>query len=150
MPQSLSKVYTHVIFSTKNRINLIDDTIEIDLYNYIGGICKDLECNPIQVGGHKNHVHILCLLSRKITQMKLLQEIKQGSSKWVKTIDDRYANFYWQDGYGIFSVCPKRVHTVIEYIKNQPKHHQRMSYKDEYRTFLKKFGVDFNEKYVWD
>jgi len=89
MPQSLSKVYTHIIFSTENRKNLIDDKIETDLYNYIGGICKDMECNPVQVGGLKNHVHILCLLSRKITQMKLLQEIKQGSSNWVKTMDDR-------------------------------------------------------------
>ena len=78
-----------MLFSTKHRKNLIDDTIETDLYNYIGGICKDLECTPVQVGGHKNHGHILCLLSRKIPQMKLLQEIKQGTSKWIKTMDDR-------------------------------------------------------------
>ena len=99
MPQSLSEVYTHIIFSTKHRKNLIDDTIENDLYKTIGGICKDLEWFPVQVGGHKNHIHILCLLSRKITQMKLLQEIKQGSSKWIKTMDDRYANFYWSRKY---------------------------------------------------
>ena len=107
MPQSLSKVYTHIIFSTKHRKNLIDDQIENDLYNYIGGICKDLECNPIQVGGHKNHIHLLCLLSRKIAQMTLVQQTKQGTSIWVKTIDDRYADFYWQDGYGVFSVSPE-------------------------------------------
>ncbi len=150
MPQSLSKVYTHIIFSTKHRKNLIDDQIENDLYNYIGGICKDLECNPIQVGGHKNHIHLLCLLSRKIAQMRLVQEVKQGSSKWVKTMDDRYADFYWQDGYGVFSVSPKRVDTVIEYINNQRIHHQKMSFKDEYRKFLKNCGIDFDERYVWD
>uniref|UniRef100_UPI0030EB765F transposase n=1 Tax=Rhodohalobacter sp. 8-1 TaxID=3131972 RepID=UPI0030EB765F len=98
MPQSLSKVYTHIIFSTKHRKNLINDQIETDLYNYIGGICKDLECSPVQVGGRKNHIHLLCLLSRKIAQMTLIQQVKQGSSKWVKTIDTRYAGFYWQDG----------------------------------------------------
>ena len=150
MPQSLSKVYTHIIFSTKHRKSLIDGTIDHDLYNYIGGICKELECNPLQIGGHKNHVHILCLLSRKVTQMKLLQEVKQGSSKWIKTMDERYANFYWQDGYGIFSVSPKRVDAVIEYIKNQHVHHHKMSFKDEYRRFLEHYGVDYDERYVWD
>jgi len=150
MPQSLSKVYTHIIFSTKHRKTLIDDQIENNLYNYIGGICKDLECNPVQIGGHKNHIHLLCLLSRKIAQMRLVQEIKQGSSKWVKTLGERYSDFYWQDGYGVFSVSPKRVDTVIEYIKHQHVHHQKMSFKDEYRKFLKHYGIDFDERYVWD
>ena len=150
MPQSLSKVYTHITFSTKHRKKLIDDQIENDLYNYIGGICKDLECNPIQVRGHKNHVHILCILSRKIPQMKLLQEVKQGSSKWIKTKGERYANFYWQDGYGIFSVSPRGVNSVIEYIKNQHVHHRKRSFKDEFRMFLENYGVDFDERYVWD
>ncbi len=104
MPQSLSKVYVHIIFSTKNRQNLIDDRIENSLYEYLGGICKGLECNPLKVGGHKNHVHLLCLLSRKVAQMKLLEELKKQSSKWIKTKDQAYSNFYWQDGYGIFSI----------------------------------------------
>ncbi|MDZ7757974.1 IS200/IS605 family transposase [Rhodohalobacter sp.] len=150
MPQSLSKVYTHIIFSTKHRKNLIDDLIENDLYNYVGGICKELECNPVQVGGHKNHIHLLCLLSRKVAQMALVQQIKQGSSKWIKTMGKPYSNFYWQDGYGIFSVSPKHVDTVIEYIKNQHEHHQKITFKDEYRKFLKNYGVDFDERYVWD
>ena len=150
MPQSLSKVYAHIIFSTKHRKNLINNQIESDLYNYIGGICKDLECNPVQVGGHKNHIHILCLLSRKIAQMTLVQQVKQGSSKWIKTIDAEYANFYWQDGYGVFSVSAKRVDNVIEYIKNQHNHHQKMSFKDEYRKFLIEYGIEFDERYVWD
>jgi REP element-mobilizing transposase RayT len=88
MAQSLSKVYVHITFSTKNRQNLIDDSIKDPLFEYLGGICKGLECNPIQIGGHLNHVHILCLLSRKITQMKLLEEVKKQSSKWIKTKGD--------------------------------------------------------------
>jgi len=109
MPQSLSKVYVHIIFSTKNRQNLIDDSIEASLYEYLGGICKGLECNPVKVGGHKNHVHVLCLLSRKVAQMKLLEEIKKQSSKWIKTKGQAYSNFYWQDGYGIFSINPTEI-----------------------------------------
>jgi len=150
MPQSLSKVYTHIIFSTKHRENLIDKRIENDLYNYIGGICKDFECNPVQVGGYKNHIHILCLLSRKIAQMDLIQHVKQGSSKWIKTMDEKYSNFYWQDGYGIFSVSPRSVDKVIEYINKQDIHHKKLSFKEEYRKFLKQYDIDYDERYVWD
>ena len=150
MPQSLSKVYTHIIFSTKHRENLIDERIENDLYNYIGGICKDFECNPVQVGGYKNHIHILCLLSRKIAQMDLIQHVKQGSSKWIKTMDEKYSNFYWQDGYGIFSVSPRSVDKVIEYINKQDIHHKKLSFKEEYRKFLKQYDIDYDERYVWD
>ena len=85
MGQSLVKNYLHIIFSTKNRENLILEEVENELYSYIGGICKNLECNPVQIGGYKNHVHILCLLSKKITLMKLVEEIKSHSSKWIKT-----------------------------------------------------------------
>lgn len=150
MPQSLSKVYVHITFSTKHRQNLIDNTISERLYEYLGGICKGLECNPIKVGGHRNHVHILCLLSRKIAQMKLLEEVKKQSSKWVKTIDKKYNNFYWQDGYGIFSVNPAEIEVVKKYIINQAEHHKHKNFQDEFRAFLKKYNVDFDERYVWD
>jgi len=148
MPQSLSKVYVHITFSTKHRQNLIDNTISERLYEYLGGICKGLECNPIKVGGHRNHVHILCLLSRKIAQMKLLEEVKKQSSKWVKTIDKKYNNFYWQDGYGIFSVNPAEIEVVKKYIINQAEHHKHKNFQDEFRAFLKKYNVDFDERYV--
>lgn len=150
MPQSLSKVYVHITFSTKNRHNIIDDSIENSLYEYLGGICKGLECNPVQIGGHKNHVHILCLLSRKVTQMKLLEEIKKQSSKWIKTKGQAYSNFYWQNGYGIFSVNPKNIDKVIDYIQSQHKHHQQKSFQDEFRAFLNKYKVEYDERYVWD
>ena len=101
MSQSLSKVYTHIIFSTKHRRHLIDESIDTDLFNYLGGVCKALECNPVQVGGYRNHVHILCLLSRKISQKKLLEEIKKRSSKWIKTKDSRYSEFYWSRKSGV-------------------------------------------------
>ncbi|WP_206196607.1 transposase [[Flexibacter] sp. ATCC 35103] len=102
MSQSLSKVYVHLTFSTKGHYPFIDHNIQERLWQYLGGICKGLECNPIQIGGYKDHVHILCLLSKKINQMKLVEEVKKQSSKWIKTIDKNYVKFYWQDGYGIF------------------------------------------------
>ena len=150
MAQSLSKVYVHITFSTKNRQAFIDEHIEASLFEYVGGICKGLECNPVKVGGHMDHIHVLCLLSRKIPQMKLLEEIKKQSSKWVKTKDTVYSNFYWQDGYGIFSVNPSEIDTVVNYITNQEAHHQKLSFQDEFRAFLKKYKVDYDERYVWD
>ena len=149
MSQSLSKVYVHITFSTKNRKLLIDHNIKTQLFEYLGGICKGLECNSIKVGGCNDHIHILCLLSRKIPQMKLLEELKKQSSKWIKTKDPIYADFYWQDGYGIFSVNPTEIEVVIEYINNQAEHHKKITFQDEFRAFLKKYNVDFDERYVW-
>jgi putative transposase len=150
MAQSLSKVYVHITFSTKNRQSLIDDNIKTLLFEYLGGICKGLECNPLRVGGYFDHVHIICLLSRKVPQMKLLEELKKQSSKWIKTKGQVYSNFYWQDGYGIFSVNPSETDVVVNYIINQKEHHKKVSFQDEFRAFLKKYKVDYDEKYVWD
>ena len=150
MPQSLSKVYVHITFSTKNRDELIDDRIKDSLFEYIGGICKKLECNPLKVGGHRDHIHILCLLSRKIAQMTLLEEVKRQSSKWIKTKGEEYKNFYWQNGYGIFSVNPAETDVVVKYIANQEDHHKKKTFQDEFRAFLKKYKVEYEERYVWD
>ena len=150
MSQSLSKVYVHIIFSTKNRQNLIDTRIENSLYEYLGGICKGLECNPVKIGGHKNHIHLLCLLSRKLTQMKLLEELKKQSSKWIKTKGQAYANFYWQNGYGIFSINPAEIDKVVKYIQLQQEHHRHKSFQEEFISFLKKYQVEYDERYIWD
>ena len=150
MPQSLSKVYVHIVFSTKYRLNLITDDVEESLYEYLGGICKGLECNPVKIGGYKNHVHVLCLLSRKVTQRELLEELKKRSSKWIKTKGPQYASFYWQNGYGIFSVNPAEVDRVIRYIENQHEHHSKKDFKKEFRELLTKYNVDYDERYVWD
>ena len=150
MPQSLTKIYIHIVFSTKNRLHTIGQDIKNDLYDYLGGICKQLECNPVRVGGYTNHIHILCILSKKITIIKLIEELKKNSSKWVKTKNNKYLNFYWQDGYSVFSVNPSEIDVVINYINNQEKHHMRISFEDESRSFFKKYNIEYNEKYVWD
>lgn len=150
MSQSLSQIYVHIIFSTKYRIKMIDDTIAPKLYGYLGGICKSLDSVPIKIGGYYDHIHILCKLSKKITVIKLLEEIKKSSSKWIKTKGDKYRTFYWQDGYAIFSVNPKKVDVVVNYITNQKEHHKKRTFQGECRLFFKNYKIDYDERYVWD
>jgi len=150
MPQSLSSVFVHITFATKHRQPLIDDSVKEELWNYIGGICKAHECAPVRIGGHDDHVHICCLLSKKITQIKLLEEIKRESSKWMKTKGDRYNDFYWQDGYGIFSVNPSEIRKVVAYIDGQREHHENKTFQAELLAFLEKYGVKYDERYLWD
>lgn len=150
MPQSLSYNYIHLIFSTKNREHSIHPDIEQRLYEYMAGICKNLESTAIQIGGYTDHIHILFLLSKKITLIKFVEEVKKSSSKWIKTEGSEYANFYWQGGYGAFSVNPKQVEIVKEYILNQKEHHSKKNFQQEYLKFLKDYDVDYDERYVWD
>lgn len=150
MGQSLNKIYIHLVFSTKNRKPLISKEIQDDLFSYLGGICKNLECNPIQVGGYRDHVHILCLLSKKIALMNLIEKIKSNSSKWMKTKGEQFTDFYWQNGYGVFSVNPTEIEIVQQYILNQEEHHKKISFQDEFLKFLKKYKVEYDKKYVWD
>jgi putative transposase len=150
MGQSFVKNYLHIVFSTKHRQHLIHKPVNEELYNYLGGICRDLECYPVVVGGHTDHVHILCMLSKKIALMKLLEQVKSHSSKWMKTKSPTLSDFYWQDGYGAFSVNPYQIDVVKNYIENQEEHHQKKTFQNEYRGFLKKYNVEYDEKYVWD
>ena len=150
MGQSLVKNYIHLVFSTKHREALIYPPVEAELHSYLGGTCNELDCQVLKVGGYTNHVHILCMLSKKIALMKLMELVKSHSSKWIKSKGASYANFYWQDGYGAFSVNPTEVDTVIAYIANQHEHHHNKSFEDEYRAFLHKYKVEYDEQYVWD
>ena len=149
MSQSLVKNYIHIVFSTKYRLPLIHAPVNEELYAYLGGICINLECQPLKIGGFTDHVHLLCMLSKKIALMKLVEEVKCHSSKWIKTMGQGYENFYWQNGYGAFSVNPAEVDVVIRYIANQESHHQKTGFKNEFRGFLKKYKVEYDERYVW-
>ncbi len=150
MGQSLVKNYLHIIYSTKNRQPFIAPPIETELNSYLGGICNKNECQALKVGGYVDHVHILCMLSKKITLVNFIEHLKVHSSKWMKTKGEEFRNFYWQDGYGAFSVNPTQIGTVIKYIANQHEHHRKKTYQDEYRGFLKKYKVEYDERYVWD
>ena len=129
---------------------MIDDEIESQLFDYLGGVCKRLGCNPLRVGGYKNHVHILCQLSKKITQARLLEEVKKQSSKWIKTKGSQYKDFYWQGGYGIFSVNPERLDSLVKYINNQRVHHSKKSFKEELIDHFTKYNMEYDERYIWE
>ena len=150
MGQSLVQNYVHIVFSTKYRQELIFPPVESELHAYLGSICNAHDCQSIKVGGYTDHVHILCKLSKKIALMKLLEEVKSHSSKWIKKKGEGYHNFYWQDGYGAFSVSPSQVDRVKAYIGNQHTHHRKKSFKNEFRKFLNDNDVDYDERYVWD
>jgi putative transposase len=150
MGQSLVNNYLHIVFSTKHRAPLIDSFIENDLYSYMFGICKKLECDALIIGGYVDHVHILCRLSKKIALMKLLEELKGHSSKYIKTRGAAYANFYWQDGYGAFSVAASALDKIFAYIANQKQHHTKATFQNEYRGILIKCNAVYDERYVWD
>ena len=150
MGQSLVKNYIHIVFSTKHRRPLIHPPVEEELHKYLAGICKKLECSPLIVGGYTDHIHILCLLSKKIALMKLVEEIKSHSSKWIKSKGPEYTTFYWQDGYAAFSVNPKGVERVTTYIKNQKEHHCKKTFQNELRGILEKYQMEYDERYVWE
>jgi putative transposase len=150
MGQSLAKNYIHIVFSTKYRQPIIYKSLWDELYAYLGGVCVGLECYPVQIGGYLDHVHVLCILSKKVALMHLVADLKASSSKWIKTKDARLKNFYWQDGYGAFSVNPAQVDIVQTYILNQEEHHKHKDFKLEYRYYLKKYQVEYDEQYVWD
>ena len=150
MAQSLSNVLLHIVFSTKHREPWLDTEIEDELKKYIGGICRDIGCQALKIGCADDHIHIACSLSRTTTIAKLIEEIKTGSSKWMKSQDPHFANFAWQNGYGAFSIGQSQLNDLKRYVANQREHHQRMTFQDEFRQLLTKYGVEFDERYVWD
>ena len=151
MPQSLAKVLLHIVFSTKNRYPfLADKNIRNEMHAYLGGTCNEEECPVLIVGGTADHVHVLCALSRNLSTAKVVGDIKRGSSKWIKTKGRMPTKFAWQNGYGVFSVGQSDVKRVRQYIEGQEDHHRKKTFQDEYRSFLKEYGVNYDEKYVWD
>jgi REP element-mobilizing transposase RayT len=150
MPQSLSNILLHLVFTTKNRAPLILPELESELYAYIAAIHRNMACPLLKIGGTENHLHILCRLERVVTVSNLLEEIKKSSSKWIKGKEERLADFAWQAGYGAFSIGMSNVEALEKYIARQKTHHREVSFQDEYRTLLKKYRVEWDEKYVWD
>ncbi len=150
MSQSLTKIYVHIIFHTKKNGSSIRIMESDKLYAYISGIIKRNECVPLLINGVSDHVHILCILSKNISIAKLIQIIKQNSSRWLRSQDNYYHNFEWQGGYAAFSVSPSALNKTKEYIRNQRIHHKKRSFQQEYVLFLQKYGIDYDEKYLWN
>jgi REP element-mobilizing transposase RayT len=150
MSQSLSKLYVHIIFHTKfNKGIEIGKDVATVLYAYIGALIKDCDSIPILINGVSDHIHILCVLSKNIALADFLQKIKTNSSRWMKTQGEKYKDFTWQGGYGGFSVSPSLHDKTKRYIENQEEHHKKMTFQEEYLMFLKEYGIEYNEQYLW-
>ena len=148
MPQSLANILIHAIWSTKDRRAVISDEVRDGLHGYMAGILKNLESPALIINSVADHVHVLCQLSRNVAVCKLIEEVKKGSSKWMK--DSGVGEFAWQSGYGVFSVSQSNVDAVLKYIQGQPEHYQKRDFKDEFREFCNKYNVTLDERYVWD
>lgn len=149
MSQTLVSLLVHIVFSTKNRADLITPDVEPDLFAYISGVFKHHESRCLSVGGTANHVHLLVSLSKNVALSHVMGELKKSSSKWMKTKGTKFRGFGWQDGYGAFSIGESNVEALKTYIARQKEHHRARTYESEMLTLLKKYGVKYDEEYLW-
>ena len=150
MPQSFGAIYLHTIFSTKNREPTILDPWHEELFNVLGGQVNNHGCQSLIVGGVADHVHLLFRLSRTSSIADVMLEVKKQSSSWVNQQKATRGDFHWQSGYGAFSVSSTNIEVVREYIPKQPEHHEKQTFQDEYREWLRRYGIEWDERYVWD
>jgi REP element-mobilizing transposase RayT len=150
MSQSLSKIYVHLVFSTKNRERCIPREMNHDLHSYMGGTLHGVGCVPIEINSEPDHVHALFLLSRTMSLSETIGTLKTSSNDWLRGRAPQMAQFHWQAGYGAFSVSQSGAEEVRHYIRNQQDHHKHVSFQDEYRAFLRRYEIEYDERYVWD
>ena len=153
MSQSLSQIWVHIIFSTRDRYPFFKElSLQKRVHDYLKVTCQKQQCNPISVGGTEDHIHLLAKLHKNISLSKFVEEIKTASSKWIKTLansKNELDRFYWQSGYGAFSVSQFQMERVNSYINNQHQHHQKQIFQDELKDFLVRYGIQYDEKYLW-
>ena len=150
MPQSLARLHIHLVFSTKNRERIITDDVRSPLHAYMATVLQNLGCAPVLINSVEDHAHLLFDLARTVSISQVVEEVKKSSSKWIKTQGQEFAGFAWQAGYGAFAVSESNVGTVRTYIANQREHHRTKTFQVEYRAFLERHNVAFDESYVWD
>jgi putative transposase len=150
MPQSLARFHVHLIFSTKNREQILHDQIRESLHAYMAIVLQKLECSPTLINSVEDHVHILFELARPVSVSQAVEDVKKSSSKWIKTQGTEFAGFAWQAGYAAFAVSESNVQAVRDYISNQKEHHRHKSFQEEYHAFLERHHVAYDERYVWD
>jgi len=150
MPQSLSFLLVHLIFSARDRTAYLTAQVRPNLHAYLATVARNANCECFRVGGVADHVHLAIRLSRTITLAQLVEELKTSSSNWLKTQSSELMHFAWQHGYGAFSVGPSDLEALTSYIDTQETHHRLHSFQEEYRAFLKRYGVEFDERYIWD
>jgi len=151
MSQALAKVIVHIVYSTKNREPwLKDPMVRSELYAYNATILKNVDSPAILINGVEDHLHLLCLLSRKFAIKDIIEESKTETSKWLKKQGAAYRGFHWQAGYGIFSISQSGMEQVKRYIAQQETHHRKMTFQDEFRKLCDRYELPLDERYVWD
>jgi putative transposase len=150
MSQSLSELYIHLVFSTKGREPMLADAWRADLHAYLGGIMHGQGGLLLGAGSIADHIHLLVTLPRTVTVADLVQHLKTGSAKWIKSQGPAMEVFHWQAGYGAFSISPSHCLPLKRYLDNQADHHRQESFQDEYRRLLRKYGITIDEKHLWD
>jgi len=151
VPQSLSQIYLHVVFSTKERRPLLQDHAACEaMHKCLAKVSNELGCPCLEAGGVEDHVHVLSRLAKTLSVSDFIKELKRATSAWVKDEFPKLQAFYWQAGYGAFSASPSHVDALQEYIRNQKQHHRNESFQDEFRRLLRKYEIEFDERYVWD
>ncbi len=149
MPQSLSQNIVHIIFSTKNRRPCLAAETRERLYPYMSNLIRERRSECYRIGGVEDHVHLAVRLTPTMALSKFISEVKTGTSAWLKTTDSTLADFGWQDGYGAFSVGRQNLDALIHYIDHQEEHHKKEDFQAEFRKFLQKYGIEYDENYVW-
>ena len=150
MAQTLVNILVHTVFSTKHRADLIAPEIEPELYAYLGGILRQQQSRLLAAGGTANHVHLLISQSKNLALSALMLELKKSSSRWIKTHGERFSSFHWQDGYGAFTIGASQIPVLKAYFARQKQHHQKRTFQQEFVELLERYGVEYDEKYLWD
>ena len=149
MSQGIVKTYLHIVFSTRKREPLIDRENESPLFNYVNGVCRSLRCWPVQIGGHRDHIHILCHLHKDVHPTELIDQIKIASVKWMRSKFDSSKNFSWQQGFACLSVSEGELPIVSHYIENQREHHASLTFEAELRRLVVENDIQVDEHSMW-
>ncbi len=151
MPQSHSKVWLHLVFSTKSRKNYLQrDDFRDQMFRMLAYHVKEHHCDVVKVGGYHDHAHVVCGLNRTLSIAKLVEGIKVETSKWAKSVPAGIGTFSWQEGYGVFSVSHSHLDRVVDYVARQDEHHRQRSYQDEFRELCSRHEIELDDRYVWD
>lgn len=149
MANTYTALFYHIVFSTKHRAPSVRPEMEERVWEYVGGIARHHQMTALQVGGIEDHLHVLVMAPATLSPSEIAKRLKSDSSRWIHEEFPELRDFGWQDGYGAFTVSKANVPGVVGYIQNQRMHHQKQSFQEEYLDFLKRAGVDYDERYLW-
>jgi REP element-mobilizing transposase RayT len=139
-----------MIWSTKNRQRFLHGDVRSRVHSYMAKTLRSLGCEAVNVGGTEDHVHVVCFLAKKHAPMDVIRTVKADTSRRVKTFAASRRDFAWQNGYGIFSVSPADFEMAVDYVKKQAEHHRKMTFREEFMRFIRKYDIPHDERYMWD